>query len=222
MANEIEVNYKHNASVYVLIRNRISQIWNTNSLAFENYLTANYSNYAISLTEQGTASAFFAGTFPATIPPGVYGITAKNQVGGSPAESDTTLGIENYQWNGSVTLPLSDLATSGQLGQVGPVKIYRGQMIQNFPFKLVSAADHVTPFISGIVSGQISRDGGAFGGLQSGNVTEIGLGWYSVNLTSGDLLANTAAVLFNGVGVSGGQSDQRDFGLILQRVSGSF
>lgn len=204
---------------YVLIRNSVGQIWNGSS--FGAYSTAAFATYPVSATEQGTASNTYVANFPSTITPGVYSIIAKNQLGGSPAETDPTVATGDEQWNGTITLPLSDLATSGQIGQIAPIKVYRGEMITNFPFKMVSATDHVTPFTSGIISGQIARDNGNFGALQSGLVTEIGLGFYRVNLTSGDLLCNTAALTFTGVGVSGGNSDPRDFGLILQRSSGS-
>jgi hypothetical protein len=93
-------------------------------------------------------------------------------------------------------------------------------MVTNFPFKMVSSLDHVTPFVSGVVSGQISKDGGAFGPLASGIINEIGLGWYRTTLVSGDLLCNTAALSFSAVGISGGTADQRDFSLVLQRTSG--
>lgn len=41
-----------------------------------------------------------------------------------------------------------------------------------------------------------------------------------VNLTSGDLNANVAALNFQAVGISGGAADPRNIGLLLQRVSG--
>lgn len=146
---------------------------------------------------------------------------AKQQIGGSPAESDPTVGTGDEQWNGSLILPLSNLATSGQIGQIAPIRLARSWMVQNFPFKLVSFIDNVTPFTSGIVSGMISRDGNSFGALQSGSFSEIGQGWYSLlALTSGDLNANTVALSFNAVGVSGGNASPRDFAMLTQRVSG--
>lgn len=221
MANEIQLSYQTNKTVYALIRNRVGQIWSTSGTGgFEAYATANYADYVISLTEQGTASAYYAGNMPSTVPAGLYNLIGKNQIGGSPVETDATIAQGVEQWNGTVLLPLSDLATSGQISNFSPIRIARGQMLQNFPFKLVSSLDHITPFTSGVVSGQISRDGGAFGALQSGTVTEIGLGWYKVNLTSGDLLANTAALTFSAVGISGGNADQRDLSFTLQRTSG--
>lgn len=220
MAGEIQAQYSVSGiTAYAMIRNRVGQIWNTAGSAFEAYNAANIADYDISLTEQGS-SGMYVGNFPTAISAGIYSIVAKRQIGGSPAESDPSFANGDLQWNGTVTLPLSDLATSGQLGQATPLRIARGTGVPNFPFKMVSAADHVTPFVSGVISGQISRDGGAFGALQSGGVTELGLGWYKVTLNSGDLLANTVALLFTGVGISGGAADQRDFSMILQRTSG--
>lgn len=214
MSAEIQLSYQADKTTYALIRNRTGAIWNGSS--FETYVTANYSTYSISLTEQGTVSAFYTGTFPAAIPAGVYSLVAKEQVGGSVAETDPTVGTETYQWNGSATYPLADLATSGQLGVLAPLRIAKGTMVQNFPIYLKSATDHVTPITSGVVSGQVARDGGSFGVLQSGTVTERGLGFYDVTLTSGDLNATYAAkLLFTATG-----ADPVPYGLVMQRSSG--
>jgi hypothetical protein len=222
MASEIQFPFGLTGkTVYAIIRNSTAQAWNTNTNAFEAYNSGNLSKYAISLVEQGTSSGFYAGTFPSAIVAGVYAIVARQQIGGSQAETDPYVGSESeFQWNGTYNVPLSDLATSGQVGNFAPIRIARGVMLPNFMFKLVSSVDHVTPLTSGVVSGSISRDGGFFGPLQSGIMSEVGRGWYSTTFTSGDLLANTAAVIFTATGVSGGNSDPRDFGLILQRVSG--
>lgn len=222
MANEIKLSYQSGKTLYCILFNSTGQVWNTSTSLFEAYLTANVLNYVVSLAGLGSASSFYTGNFPSAIPAGTYDIIAKQQIGGSPAESDPTIGSgDGFGWNGATRVGPSDLATSGQVGQIGPLRLARGTMIRNYPFKMVSSADHLSPFTSGVISGQISRDGAAFGPLQSGLFTEIGLGWYSVQaLTSGDLLANTAAVVFTGVGVSGGAADQRDFGFVLQRTSG--
>ncbi len=221
MAGEIQIQYQHGKTLYALIRNRIGQIWNTGTLAFEAYSSLNYALYPVSLTEQGS-SGFYTGTFPATIPPGVYGIVVFNQVGGSPSETaDSQVGNGDEQWNGTATASLADVATSGQVAQFLPTVIFRGQMVKNFMFKLVSAADGRTPFVSGVISGMINKDAGGFGPLQSGAYTEQGFGWYSLQaLTSGDLLANSVALRFIGTSISGGDADPKDFAIYLQRVSG--
>lgn len=219
MAGEIQVSFVAARTLYFLVRDRTGQIWNGSS--FGAYATGSYTDYDVAMTEQGTASGYYVGTFPAAIAAGVYSIVAKQQLGGTPAETDTTIGTGDYHWTGTVTVQLSDVATSGQIGQGFPARLARGTMIQNFPIYLKSSADHVTPLVSGVVSGQISRDNGSFGALQSGAFVERGLGFYELQaLTSGDLLANTVKLLFTAVGVSGGAADPVPISLVLQRTSG--
>lgn len=219
MANEIAAAFTTNKTVYALIRSSTSRIWN--GASFETYATANYANYPITMTQQGTAESYYAGNFPTAITAGVYNVVVKNQVGGSPAETDPAVAMGTIQWSGSAVFALSDFATSGQLSRYLPITAFQGQMIQPFTFKLVSAADSRTPFVSGTISGQISRDGGAFGPLQSGAFTEMGLGWYALQaLTSGDMNARVVSLNFAGTRSGGGLSDPRDFMMILQKVSG--
>ncbi len=222
MANELQLSYSPGKSVYFLIRNRTGSIWSTSGGVggFEVYATANYADYKITGTEQGTQSAYYLGNMPAAVLPGIYSIVGKQQLGGTAAETDPTVAGDDEQWNGVAMMPLSDLATSGQVGGFAPIRLARSWMIQNFPLYLKSAADHVTPFTSGIVSGQIARDGGNFGPLQSGSFTEIGLGFYNTTLTSGDLGALTVKMLFTANGVSGGTSDPLPMTAVLQRISG--
>lgn len=220
MAGELQSSFSSGKTCYFLIRDRTGQIWNTSTSAFVAYATASYSNFTISATEQGTASSYYAATFPSAIVAGTYSVVMKNQAGGTAAETDATVAAGNVEWNGTAIAPISDTATSGLVGQGLPLRMARGVMVQNFKFKLVSATDHVTPFTSGVCSGQINRDNGTFGALQSGTFTEEGLGFYRVTLTSGDVLANTIGLSFSATGVSGGTSDARDFSVVLQRTSG--
>lgn len=221
MANEVLFTYTTARTCYVFILNKIGQVYNTSSTLFETYNTANISLYAISATGQGSASPYYEATFPSIIAAGIYSASARQQLGGSVSENDPVIAGGDIQWNGAAVFPLSDLATSGQVGSISPIRVARSWMIKNFPIYLKSSADHVTPLTSGMVSGQISRDGGAFGVLQSGTWLEIGQGWYSTQaLTSGDLAANTVALLFTANGVSGGQSDPLPISLVTQRISG--
>lgn len=220
VASEIFFSFSTGKTAYILVRDRTGNIWSTATSAFGAYATADYANYTVSATEQGTASHGYAASFPSAIVAGTYSIEARQQLGGSAAETDPTIADGNYEWNGTVTLPLSDLATSGQLGQLGPMRLARGVMVSSFKFYLVSSSDHVTPLTSGICSGQINRDAGTFGVLQSGAFVEEGLGFYRTTLTSGDLLANTVSLVFTASAVSGGQSDPRPFSFLCQKTSG--
>ena len=218
MAGELQASYRPAVTCYFLIRNSVGQIWNGS--AFETYDTANYATYTISALEQGTDSAYYVGTFPSTITAGVYSIVLKQQLTGSPAETDPTGATGDQQWNGTITLPLSNLVTSGQFSAMSPINIARGLAYNNYGLYMRSAADHITPFTSGTISGQIARDGGSFGPLQSGLISEVGLGWYNVNLTSGDLNAAIVKLVFTGVDAGGGQADVLPYFFLMQRVSG--
>jgi hypothetical protein len=196
-------------------------VWNTNTSKLESYLTANLSQYAISMTEQGTASAWYYAAAPANLQQGSYIVTVFQRAGGSPAEGDQRIATGTLEWNGGYVIPLQDLATSGQIGNYMPMRMFRGQMLRNFGIKLVNS-DGITPFVSGTVSGQIARDGGSFGPLQSGLITETGLGWYNLlALTSGDLQADTVKLTFTAMNPAGGAAAQRDYFLVLNRVSGT-
>lgn len=221
MANELLAQAGADLGIYFTVRNRTGQIWNTSSSVFEAYVTGNFTDYDIPATEQGTASGIYAADFPSAIIPGAYSIVAYQQLGGSPAETDRYVAQGDFQWNGSAQMPLSDVVTSGQLSYYLPTKPTYGTMIPNFPIYFKSSADHVTPLTSGVVSGQISRNGGAFGPLQSGAFTERGAGWYMLqSLTSGDLAAGSVALLFTAVGVSGGTADPVPLAMVMQKTSG--
>lgn len=205
---------------YFLIRDRTSQFWNGSS--FETYAAANYATYDIAATEVGTNRGFYKGTFPSDIAAGVYDILMCEQQGGSPAETDPIVAQQDgYQWNGTVTMPLSDLTTSGQLSTALPIQMTRGVMKSHFHVHLVSQSDHITPFISGVLSGQILRDNGSYGPLQSGAFTEKGNGTYRFPLTSGDLDGEQVSLFITARGISGGQSDPWKATFVMQRRSGS-
>lgn len=222
MANEVQSNGTTGKTLYFLVRNSIGQIWNTVAAAFQTYATVTYGSYTTTMTEQGTASSYFAGTFPSAITAGTYSVVVKEQAGGSPAETDRSVAGNNFEWNGTGVLPLSDLSTSGQVGQIGPLRPAKGVMLSNFPIYFKSAADHVTPFTSGVVSGQIRRDGGAWGTLQSGTFTERGNGAFDLQaLTSGDLNGYLIQLLFTANGISGGSADPVCLTVLTQRVSGA-
>lgn len=222
MANEVAATGTSGKTFYFLVRNNVGQVWNTVAAAFQTYATATYANYTVSMTEQGTASGYYAGSFPSAITAGAYSVVVKQQAGGSPAEGDLTVGAGTFDWNGTAVSQLSDAATSGQVGQFAPIRLSRGVQVTNFPIYLKQSADHVTPLTSGVVSGQISKDGAAFVAFQSGAFTERGNGFYTIQaLTSGDLNCNTAAILFTAGHISGlATADPLPLTFVLQHVSG--
>lgn len=223
MAGEIQCSYKAAVTLYSVVRSPQSggMVWDNVSGYFTTYNTTLYSNYSVSLTQQGTASAYYVGNFPTGIAPGTYNVVAKQQLGGSPAEADPTVAQGQLEWNGTRPLPLSDLVTSGQYAQSFPIPIAYGTMVRDFGIYFKSSVDHVTPFTSGVVSGQIVRGSGTWGPLQSGAFVEVGNGFYNLQaLTSGDLAATTVKLLFTANGISGLSADPVAMTIVTQRVSG--
>ena len=98
MAGELKTSYITGQTVYFLLRNNTGQVWNGS--AFEAYVAGNFATYDIAASEQGT-SGFYVGTMPAAIA-GTYNVEARVQAGGSPAQSDLSLGSGPIEWNGTV------------------------------------------------------------------------------------------------------------------------
>jgi len=112
MANELKVSFAAGKTLYAIVFNSVGQVWNTGTVAFESYVTANITSYPVALTNLGVASSFYEGNFPVAITAGIYDIVAKQQLGGSAAESDPTIATEDgFSWNGVNRVSLSDLAT---------------------------------------------------------------------------------------------------------------
>jgi hypothetical protein len=101
MAGEIQFTDRTGQNCYVQIRNSVGQIWNGSS--FVTYNTANIATYAVTATEQGTASGYYTATMP-TVALGTYDVIAKERAGGSPAESDVTVGAGQIEWSGTAVL----------------------------------------------------------------------------------------------------------------------
>jgi hypothetical protein len=97
MAGELQVTNTTGTNMYALIRNENGLIWNGST--FVSYVTANLATYAVTLTEQGTASGYYIGTFP-TVTLGLYNVVAYQRAGGSPAEGDTVKGAATVYWEG--------------------------------------------------------------------------------------------------------------------------
>ncbi|HEY1922038.1 MAG TPA: hypothetical protein VGG44_04675 [Tepidisphaeraceae bacterium] len=107
-------------TVYAIILNAAGQVWNANTSAFETPTAANWSHYAIAMTEQtaGNLTGIYTGSFPTGITtPGVYTIVFRQQSGGSPAATDGSAGMIGGQisWTGSAEGSSSSSSSSGPI-----------------------------------------------------------------------------------------------------------
>lgn len=105
MSNEIDLFLQQSGwTVYVVLKNKSGQFWNTSSLAFETFNASNWTDYDISLTEQGS-SGIYLGNFPSDISSaGTYNYYAYRQLGGSPAQSDARCGSGTIDWTGTAAV----------------------------------------------------------------------------------------------------------------------
>lgn len=104
MAKEIQTAYdKTGRTVYALIRDTTGSVWSVAASAFQAYSTGALGNYDIVLTEQGTASRYYAGDMPA-LSAGVYNIAVYDQIGANPSEADSLIAAGQIHWDGSAVL----------------------------------------------------------------------------------------------------------------------
>ena len=158
------------ATLYAQVRTATGTIWN--GASFETYSTANIGTYDITMTEQGTASGYYAGAFP-TVSSGVYGIVVFQQAGGAPAETDESVAQGDVEWDGSAIVPLSsklgptvagrtlDVSTGGEAG-IDWANIGSATTAQNLSATNIDV-DQVVASVSGAV--------GSVTGNVDGNVT---------------------------------------------------
>lgn len=109
MANEIQLDFETGIFPWVTIWNAVGQVWDTVSVAFVSYATANLARYAISLTEVGTASGIYQGTFPSDIPDGLYKLVARRKAAAidPPAEANPRCGHGQANWDGAALVPVT-------------------------------------------------------------------------------------------------------------------
>lgn len=98
-------------TLYAVITNRSGQYWNTASTSYEAFTVANWGDYAVSLSEDGSTGKFQL-TFPSGISGGENDIDIRKQAGGSPATSDTSVASTAVVWDGSdIFAPFNTVTT---------------------------------------------------------------------------------------------------------------
>lgn len=112
MANEINLDFETGIFPWVTLWNAVGQVWDTVDEVFVTYVTANLARYAITLTEVGTASGIYQGTFPSEIPAGLYKLVARRKAAAidPPAEANPRCGHGQANWDGAALVPVTSAA----------------------------------------------------------------------------------------------------------------
>jgi hypothetical protein len=98
--NELQTSTITGSTVYAVIRSSAALVWNVSTSMFENFTNADWSNYIVPLTEQGT-SGYFVGNFPTLITTAdSFGIEFYS---GAGTESDVFIAGGILNWNGTAS-----------------------------------------------------------------------------------------------------------------------
>lgn len=98
MAAIIEIISATGQTLYSVIHNSSGQVWSTTGVAFENFNTAHWANYVISLTEQ-SPTGYYTAAFPTQIGAGKYTEVLYQGLG---VTTDPVIGSSVIYWNGTI------------------------------------------------------------------------------------------------------------------------
>ncbi|GAG04242.1 unnamed protein product [marine sediment metagenome] len=99
MAGEIQSQHTSGKTVYAIVYSSVGEVYDTTNDIFEIWTDIGLPDYVISLTELGS-SGFYTGDFP-VVNSGIYSVVAKEQIGGSAANSDILVGAGDISWDGT-------------------------------------------------------------------------------------------------------------------------
>ncbi len=118
MSKELQAQYPTGSAVYAVVLSATGGIWNGS--AFETPTLANWTTYAVTLTEQST-TGLYHGNMPALITTaGWYSYIGYLRAGGSPLSTDTAIWSDRIPWSGSaIAVPVVP-DTNGQVTVASP------------------------------------------------------------------------------------------------------
>lgn len=111
--------------------------------------------------------------------------------------TDALLTVVNTNYNSASESFLCEKS----LIQDGQIIVRKNKPIANFTFVMLDQVFQA-PKAGLLVTGVVSKDGGVFGPVDN-PVTEIGNGFYKINLTANDLNADVVAFSFTALGADG-------------------
>lgn len=98
---------------------------------------------------------------------------------------------------GAVIPTVSTISSAVTVSNIPSVK--KNTALSGFMFYMVDSTDHRTPKTGLTVTAYRALDGGSFAACTN-SASEVGSGWYKIDLSSSDLNANTVALRFTATG----------------------
>ena len=101
MSNELRGATAPGMTCYAMVLNSAGKFWDTVTETFVSFDTNSYSDYLITMLEQGS-TGIYLGDFPVTITSsGTYEYFIKRQSDASPAQDDPIVNTGKLDWTGS-------------------------------------------------------------------------------------------------------------------------
>lgn len=227
MASELQISYGVSGlTLYSVIRTTVGTVWN--GAAFVAFVGANWSTYAVTMTEQGT-SGYYVGNFP-IVALGVYNVETRVQAGGSPALTDLPAGSGIEEWTGTAVTSIAsrlapttpgnslDVTATGGAGidwanvenpttavNLSATNIDVDQIVASVSGAVGSvtgAVGSVTGNVGGNVAGTVGSVVGAVGSV-AGNVSGNVVGSVGTTPTASAQLVKVLAAVYDSATASG-------------------
>jgi hypothetical protein len=128
MSNELQIPATTGLTLYAQLLDPGGRYWNTATALFEAYTAADWTAYAIAMTETPAHSGEYIGNLPA-VAPGTYRINYLQQAGGTPATTDSLLSSQVLGWSGVGTLTPVQVVFS-PVQQNGAIELRAGDSYQ--------------------------------------------------------------------------------------------
>jgi hypothetical protein len=116
MADEISFIHPQGVAglnIYARLKDANNKFWTSGG--FVTFNENNWATYAIPLSSRGVG--LYLGNFPSGVAAGLYTLDAYHQIGAGPVKPPTDLyqgaSRSPIQWNGTIEIPLSELAKPG-------------------------------------------------------------------------------------------------------------
>ncbi len=146
----------------------------------------------------------------ATHASGLIGADVRDVAGAAVSTSSAQLGVNVVNWKGSAAAAMTGDAyarlgapvgasISADIAALLDSGVQKNTALSGFTFFMADSSDHVSGKTGLTVTAQRSLDGAAFGACAN-SVSEIGSGWYKIDLAAADLNGNVVALKFTATG----------------------
>ncbi len=167
MANEIFRDFPSGSNLYSAVRRSGGDVWYIVGESFEAWGNGGHdaSDYATVLVDR--KGSHYEGDFPSGIPAGRYTVQIFLRSGIAPADTDTTLGEDDFRWSGSGQIGGGDPVGGGEISAPGVLTFVNTALLRSeasIDTELQTVLDDLSQgtFLEGVDTSQSLVDGDEF------------------------------------------------------------